>query len=280
MLLMGMITLSAFAANVTVNMNAVSKTMKLTNKATGVNVDVGTPSGTTYTFTAAAGDYVLTAYGTNGTTVNGTIGITVTDEAEQTFKVFTITAWATNSGWTLNTDYTIQASVSGKDGVARDIVVGNSVTAGRITIPMLDADTYICQFVLSAAKASAGYMTGTKTGTVSFNTNASMAIPMGLEYSITVPQEAELFLGTKSAHYKAFDQTMPESVTTQGSQKVYTFKLASAQNYNFRTWTADGMTYAGYFTANTDATKMPQLQFASSDYTSRIPGEVRRDNLA
>ena len=279
-LLMGMITLSAFAANVTVNMNAVSKTMKLTDKATGVNVDVGTPSGTTYTFTAAAGDYVLTAYGTNGTTVNGTIGITVTDEAEQTFKVFTITAWATNSGWTLNTDYTIQASVSGKDGVARDIVVGNSVTAGRITIPMLDADTYICQFVPSAAKASAGYMTGTKTGTVSFNTNASMAIPMGLEYSITVPQEAELFLGTKSAHYKAFDQTMPESVTTQGNQKVYTFKLASAQNYNFRTWTADGMTYAGYFTANTDATKMPQLQFASSDYTSRIPGEVRRDNLA
>ena len=149
MLLMGMITLSAFAANVTVNMNAVSKTMKLTDKATGVNVDVGTPSGTTYTFTAAAGDYVLTAYATNGTTVNGTIGITVTDEAEQTFKVFTITAWATNSGWTLNTDYTIQASVSGKDGVARDIVVGNSVTAGRITIPMLDADTYICQFVPS-----------------------------------------------------------------------------------------------------------------------------------
>lgn len=280
MLLMSMMTLSAHAAKVTVSMNAVSKTMTLTNKATGENVDVGTPSGTTYKFTADAGDYVLTAYATNGTTVNGTMDITVSDEAEQTFKVFTLTAYASNSGWTLGKDYTIETSITTRDGAVRTTVSGKSTTSGRITVVVLEGDTYLFNFVPSAARAAAGYLTGTRQGTVNFNVTASMAIPMSLDYSITVPQEAELFLGTKTAHFKSFDSVMPVSIANEGNNKVYTYKLADSQVYNYRTWTASGLTYAGHFTASTDAAKMPQLQFSTDDYTAHIPMEVRRDNLA
>ena len=271
---------SVVAANVTVNMNVASKTMVLVNKATNQNINVGTPSGTTYSFEADAGTYVLTGYASDGTTVNGSIEIAITDEAEQTFKIFTVTAYATNSGWTMGSDYSVDCYVSSREGAVRTVTVGSSVAAGRMTFLLMEGDTYVCNFIPSQDRADEGYITGTVSGTVNFNVNATMAIPMSVDYSVRVPENAEFFLGTKASHYKAFSEVSPAAVSTQGGSKTISYKLASGQTYNYRTWTTDGMTFAGYFTANTDATKMPELLFTDTDYQTADPSEISRDNLA
>ena len=84
----------AFASPVKMTMNNVSKTMTLATRA-GEAVATGDPANMVYTFDAPAGEYVLTAYATDGETVNGTIVLDVEDSAtEQEFKVITCTAYA------------------------------------------------------------------------------------------------------------------------------------------------------------------------------------------
>ncbi|MBO7546354.1 MAG: hypothetical protein J6T19_06605, partial [Paludibacteraceae bacterium] len=90
--------LTAMAGTVKITMNAISTTMTLAEKTTGTPVDVGEPANKVYNFTAPAGTYVLTAYDTDGTTVNGSLEIAVGDEALE-LVVYTVTAYATNSGW-------------------------------------------------------------------------------------------------------------------------------------------------------------------------------------
>ena len=98
----------ADAASVKVTMNSTSPTMSLVNKVTGDVIDVGEPASRVYSFDVPEGVYVLTAYGTNADVVNGTIDIHVTSEADQEFTVLTCTAYATNSGWVVDTDYTVE----------------------------------------------------------------------------------------------------------------------------------------------------------------------------
>lgn len=138
---------SMFAANIQVAMNSVSKTMSLTDKVTGEAVDVGTPSGMNYQFDAPAGTYVLTAYGTDGKTVNGTIELSVTEDAGQEFKVITCTAYATNSGWKADEDYMIEVEINTREGVRMNVTEGNSVTAGRKTFLALNGNSYYVSII-------------------------------------------------------------------------------------------------------------------------------------
>ena len=100
--------ISTKAADVTITMNSLSRTMNLTGKTLGNVIEIGDPTSYTYNFTADPGDYVLTGFQSDGTTSNGTIELTVTDEAVQSFQFYTITVGATNSGWTLGEDYTVE----------------------------------------------------------------------------------------------------------------------------------------------------------------------------
>lgn len=126
LLVAALAVISVSAANVVVKMNSVSKTMTLAEKATGTAVATGEPSGTTYTFEAPVGEYVLTGYASDGETVTGTIELAVTDEAKQEFTVFTVTAYATNKktvlvdgeeksvDWEEGTDYSVTTFAAGK----------------------------------------------------------------------------------------------------------------------------------------------------------------------
>ena len=109
---------SALATNVKITMNAVSTTMTLADKTTGNTVAVGEPANKVYSFSAAAGTYVLTAYDTDGETVNGTLELTIGDEDAE-LKLFTLTAYATNASWAYGTDYTINYRIVGKTGEER-----------------------------------------------------------------------------------------------------------------------------------------------------------------
>lgn len=275
---------SMFAAQVTVKMNSTSRTMTLVNKATNTPVETGEATSYAYTFEAEAGTYVLTSYASNGTTVNGTLEITVTADAEQTFTVQTCTAYATNKtdnvAWQYGSDYTIDVAVSGKDGSPRVLTLGNSTTAGRKTFNVLNGDSYTATFVPSVAHVAENYLPLVKTGTVTANPTISGAIPVGANLVVTAPADAQFVLGTKGAHFVDFTAVEPQSIATEGSNKVYTYFLADAQQYNYRTWKAGGLTNAGVLKMSADEAKRPQLAFADADYTAKDPHFIDRDVTA
>ena len=275
---------TAEAANVQVTMNTVSTTMSLTDVATGAAVDAGAPAARVYNFEAPAGEYLLTAYGTNGTTVNGTIVLNVADtDALQEFKVITNTAYVSNknsdgSQWTIeNGDYTLDLTVNTREGVRQTVTAGKSVTAGRYTFLALNGNSYNLAFVPSKEHQEEGYTTLYKAGTLTANVNVTGAIPKGENYTITAPADAELFLGLKFVHFTDFTAVEPIEVTEEGGYKKYTYYLAQGQVYNYRTWRKDGITQAGYFTMTADASKRPAIAFTDKDYTAYDPHGINHD---
>lgn len=277
MLMMLMCISSILAADVKVTMNTTSTTMTLADKATGAAVEIGEPASRVYSFTAPAGTYVLTAYATNGTTVNGTIEINVEDGAANEFSVLTCTAYATNSGWTADNDYTVEVDVNTREGVKQVITIGNSSTAGRKTFLALNGNSYYAQLIPNAEHQAEGYMTLYKGGTLTNGVNVNGAIPTGGDYTITMPKDAELYLGIKFAHFLKYQEIAPSKSEVKGDTKEVTYHLANSQQYNYRTWKTGGLTQAGYFTFNTDETKCPQLAFAAADYDAFGAKTVKHD---
>lgn len=271
----------AGATPVTVTMNAVSTTMTLVPKGADTAVETGAPVNNVYSFEVPAGEYVLTAYAKDGSTVNGTIAIAVADEAEtREFKVLTCTAYVTNkndegSVWSMAAgDYSLDVTVRNHDGQPQDITIGNSVTEGRNTFLALNGFSYMAAFVPSESHKAEGYTTFYKSGTVTFNANVNGAIPMSYDYSISVPEGASLFLGMKFTHFTDFTAVEPKQVEAKGDQTVFTYSLAAGQVYNYRTWMPGATTYAGYFTMNADETKRPEISFTAADYTAYNPKQV------
>lgn len=249
--LLCIVVINTMAADVTITMNATSRNIKLTNKQTGDPVDVGTmitSPNYTYSFTADPGDYILTAFQSNGTTSNGSIELAITDETVQVFQFYTIIAGATNSGWVVDTDYTVSTSLVSRDGASRTVTIGESTTTNRITFMVYKGDTYYVQFIPNAAHAAEGYLTYSGSATVTANATKSALIPMGYTCSVTIPKEATLFMGTKKSHFQKYDEVMPTSKVESDGTTVYNFTLGEKLQYNYRVSQSGRVPYTTYFT--------------------------------
>lgn len=264
--------LTATAAPVKVTMNSVSPTMTITAKGSDTKVETGEPENNIYTFDTPAGEYVLTAYATDGTTVNGTIVLNVADAAdEQAFAVLTNTAYVKNtnedeSPWTVeNGDYIIDFSVMTKEGDTQTVTIGNSETAGRKTILALNGNTLNIQYIPGEARQTEGYITAYLSGTLTYNRDVSGTIVRGNEKTITVPADAELSIGMKFAHFIDFTIVEPKSVKTEGDTKTYNYLLSPSQTYNYRTWREGGITQAG--------TGVP-TEFTDESYKTYDPKQI------
>lgn len=274
---------AAQAASVKVTMNAVSTTMKMTPKGSETPVETGDPTNKVYTFDVAPGEYTITGIATNGTTVNGSIDVTVTDAAEvQEFTVLTITTYATNKtdgvAWTIeNGDYTIGLKVCSREGVLFNSTVGKTTTAGRYSFLALSGHSYYVEFIPSEAHQAENYVTLYKNGTLTANTTASGAIPLSDYFTITVPQDASLLLARKEAHFVDFKYIAPISESVVDGQKALKYRLAYGQVYNYRTWMKDGLTQGGYFSIVEDVTKRPELNFTESDYKAFNPQQINHN---
>lgn len=276
---LGTLGINAEAAKVSIKMNSTSKIMTLTSKTTGEKVETGPISDSEYSFDAPAGLYVLTAYGSDGKTVNGSIDLTVTDTPEiQQFTLLTCTIYADNPGWSLeNGDYTIDATVNTREGVNLNSETGASNSSGKYSLLAFAGNSYEVEFIPSETHRSEGYGTLYKTGTLTADITINGKIPMCGEYTITIPSEAELEIGLKKAHFIDFKRVAPTSTATKGDYKEVTFNLAQGQVYTYRTWMAGGLTQAGYFTYAADETKRPKLHFTKNDYEAFAPETIIHD---
>ncbi|MCH5345559.1 MAG: hypothetical protein J1E63_00525 [Muribaculaceae bacterium] len=272
------ISLTALSNPVIVKMNATSTTMTLAERATGNEVALPAPVNREYSLDLEPGQYTLSGY--DGSTLNGTIVLNVTDSTStQQFTVLTCTAYVTNkdggTAWNVeNGDYTLDVTVNSREGVGIIQTPGKSTTTGRYTFLALNGNSYNAAFIPSEQHRAEGYMTLYRGGTLTANVNISGAIPMGGDFSLTVPADAELQLGIKFTHFTDFTPVDPNEVETTADGRVFHFTLANGQVYNYRTWKAGGLTHGGYFTMNTDASKCPVITFTEDDFAKADPKAI------
>lgn len=267
------------AATVTVNMNNVSPTMSLVEKESGTPVDIGEPEQQKYSFTAPAGEYVLTAYGTDAETVNGTIIVKVNDtEEEQAFSILTATLYVDNkhsdgTPWTVaNGDYTIDVKVMSREGDIYAVTVGNSVTEGQNTVLAFNGNTCHATFY-PGEEYKDTHMPLHLSGTLTWCTSISGSIPTAVNCEMIIPADAEFFVGIKSTHYVPFTSVEPHDVTVEGDIKHITYRLADGQGYNLRTWKPGGLTHAGTFWASSGRS----ITFTEECYDALNPKQVNHD---
>ena len=286
LLLFGLLigTIPVIANPVIVKMNAVSRTMTIKPVDTDETIEIGTPSiSYEYSLELNPGKYEVTGYGTDGNTVNGKIMINVTDSlTTQQFTVITCTAYVTNklengsTPWNIeNGDYALKVKVNTREGEKIEQTPGTSVTANRYTFLALNGNSYNVAFEPSEKHQAEGYMTLYRGGTLTANVNVTGAIPVGGDFSITIPAEAELEVGMKFTHFTDFTRIEPKSVENAKGGKTYNYILANGQVYNYRTWKSGGLTHGGYFTMNaTDSSKCPIISFIDSDYAKADPKAI------
>ncbi|MBO4943079.1 MAG: hypothetical protein J6C95_06590 [Muribaculaceae bacterium] len=272
------------AAKVELKMNAVSTTMTLAHKESGESVDAGEPVDKIYTFETEPGQYILTAYATDGKTINGTIEISIGDSAAvQTRSIITSTAYITNkhddnTPWTVeNGDYTLEVKVCSREGEMQNITIGNSSTAGRKTFLAMTGNTYYATFSPSETNRSEGYTDLYKSGTLTGNINVSGKIPQGGHYTISTPSDAHFVLARKEGHFADFIPVEPVETIEEGNELKLTYYLAQGQVYNYRTWREGGLTQGGYFTYAADETKRPVLNFSEADYEAFGPKTIKHN---
>lgn len=277
--------MSIQAANVkvSVKMNSTSPWMSLVDKATGDTISVGEAYSQVYTFNAPHGTYVLTAYAKDSATINGTIELNVSaDSMQQEFIVLTNTVYATNkhedkTNWEVDKDYTITVDVSTREGERMVVTLGNSVTAGRKTFLALNGNSYYVSFIPNEAHQAEGYMTSDRSGTLTGGITVSGAIPMGGDYIVTLPADAEVFIGKKFSHFTNFTKVEPSKTEVEGNNKKVYYRLADNQVYNFRTWKTGGLTQGGYFTMDIDGGENSYLKFSDSHYEAFGPKTIKHD---
>ncbi|MDR1563260.1 MAG: chitobiase/beta-hexosaminidase C-terminal domain-containing protein [Dysgonamonadaceae bacterium] len=260
-----LITVTAIPENmvsISITMNSNSPKMTLTPKGSEQFVTAGTGAGNTYCYKANPGEYILTGY-TSGDVETGTIELTISDDAVQSFSLTTVSAFAYNSGWALGTDYEMECFANSREGISRVITVTNgSVFVGRGSFLMHVGDTYTINYTVSEARVGEGFLPAFNyTGTVTAGTaSASPTIPKGTVYSILVPKEASVYVGGKrgaitqstgGVHYVAFTESVSDSSKVEGdSKKRYYYTLGDGCNYNFKVSQPGKLTNGGKFKAS------------------------------
>lgn len=274
------------ATQVCLEVNKVSSSVTLESVETGEPVAIGSPDKSMrYSFDATPGRYLLTAYATDGSTVNGTIVVEIVANPQPTpdydgydvqqLKLITCTAYATNRDWSVDRgDYTLDVKVSTREGEFQDMVPGHSINPGRLTFLALEGHTYYATFSPSDAHRAEGYTDVYKSGTLNWNVNVSCSIPKAAPLAVTLPQGTVLDLGVKFSHFVDFTPVAPQSVEDKDGKTVYSYSLAEGQVYNYRASLAGGLTHAGYFTMAA-GDKAPDLSFTDADFQAAGPDMVK-----
>ena len=268
---------SAFATDVTVTMNTKSKLIQsLVNIATNDSVSVDEPDGTKYTFDDLPdGSYRLTATDADGKTVSGTIQLDV-DADHTAFTIFSPEVNVKNTDWVLGTDYSLSLTVTNAEANIVNTTIGQYIN-GHSMFLVLNGNTYYLELIPSEAHQAEGYLPATYSGTVNFNNIITAEAPMSYLYSVSVPADANFFVGTKTAHFVKFKEVAHVSVETADTVKTYTYRLADKQQYNYRVSAPGKLTHAGIFTMSGDETKRPELAFTDDDLTALAPNFIDHD---
>ncbi len=243
-----------------ITMNNVSPTMTLADE-NGNPVDIGEPESRKYTFSVTPGKYILTAYGTDGETVNGTIGIIVTEDEKQSFNIFTQTINCSTADWAYERDYRIDdLKVREKSGAEREnVTIGKRASnSDKITFLTLNGDSFSFNFTPVGDKEDK-YFSAYKEGTIVSNNDIFITPSQKAGLKVTIPyadenadniNDYELEVGTLSTYYiYRYEEPVDDIVDRTLEKETISYEVSENTKYFYRVsnpYDTEVVTYGNY----------------------------------
>ena len=276
--------------NVKITMNSVSTAMKLTDSE-GNDVKLNQPENKVYELSLKPGYYVLTGFDKDGITVNGTIGLNITEDNGQSFDILTVTAGCSGAAasWTYGNDYTFENfNIQSKSGEKRTDISMGVLASNTLknTFLVFKGDTYGFWFTPSKTHMES-YAVTFQTGTVTANASKTISPALKHTLEVTIPYEDlnsdgvndfGLEVGTLSTYYiYSYNEYIGREVITADNNtygydvEVLTFETAKNASYFYRVvnpYNYDAVTYGDYVTVkdNTSVDVTKEEMYIGTDY--------------
>ena len=198
-----------------------------------------------YTLTVPVGDYWVEGYDENGD-CNGGLSLSVKAGKSEIKIQRVYQIYATNSGWVLGEDYTVDVKVTSADNQVRTVALGKANSWGTVytSCIFVAGDTVEATFTPDAEKhpdenAATVKKTLTSTATISAKCNT------GVNVTFSVPEGSTITVGTLTNYY-VYSYVEPVS-TNQ-------YRLNSGETYFYRVQNPNGVTYWDYVSWDKDTT--------------------------
>lgn len=270
-LLSAVCCLDVSATPVTVQLNALSTSMKFVSNESGKEVEIGTPSeeNGAFEFECTPGLYTIHLFDAEDV-ATGSVETTVGEEA-LSLQIFNVSGYCSNLGWKLGEDYDIpfdKISVSQQQGGSRNVtpVIYDNGTRNVVTFPVFISDTYTIHYI-PLGRYAYSHAPAIGSGTVTYNVNNNVTIAPWDVFTFTAPKDADVFVGYKIRHFIPFEEQIPVSVNEEGDNKVYTYRVPS-DTYNYRVSRPGCVTVTGRFKSSDMKVTVTdeQLNAYSPDY--------------
>ena len=224
------------------------KYLKLYTYIDGVKGDTNlladvTIANAAYTLTLPVGDYWVEGYDANDD-CNGGLSLTVKagKNAAKIQRVYQI--YASNSGWVLGTDYTVDVKLTSADNQVRGIELGTANSWGKVytSCIFVSGDTLEVTFIPDAEKHPDENKAVVKK-TVTETATATASCRTGATVTLTVPAGSTVTMGTLAKYYV---YSYIEPVSRDEATNTVTYRVDQNTDYFYRVQNPDGVTYWDY----------------------------------
>ena len=232
------------------------KYLKLYTYTDGVKGDTDlladvTIANAAYTLTLPVGDYWVEGYDANDD-CNGGLSLTVKagENAAKIQRVYQI--YASNSGWVLGTDYTVDVKLTSADNQVRGIELGTANSWGKVytSCIFVSGDTLEVTFIPDAEKHPDENKAVVKK-TVTETATATASCRTGATVTLTVPAGSTVTMGTLAKYYV---YSYIEPVSRDAEANTVTYRVDQNTDYFYRVQNSSGVTYWDYASWKTDTT--------------------------
>ena len=210
-----------------------------------------TPANAAYTLTLPVGDYWVEGYDANDD-CNGGLSLSVKAGKSEIKIQRVYQIYATNSGWVLGEDYTVDVKVTSADNQVRTVALGKANSWGTVytSCIFVAGDTVEATFTPDAEKhpdenAATVKKTLTSTATISAKCNT------GVNVTFSVPEGSTITMG-KLANYYVYSYIDP--VSRDEATNTVTYRVDQNTDYFYRVQNPKGVTYWDYKRWSADET--------------------------
>lgn len=197
-----------------------------------------------YTLTVPVGDYWVEGYDKNGD-CNGGLVLTVEPGIKNEFKLQRVyQIYASNSGWALDEDYTLDVKLISADNQVRTIQLGKADCWGTVyaSCIFVSGDTLEVTFTPDAEKHPDENVATVKK-TLTDTATVSATCKVGVNITFDVPENSTVTVGTLTNYYV---YSYVEPVSRDEATNTVTYRVDQNTDYFYRVQNPNGVTYWDY----------------------------------
>ena len=190
------------------------------------------------------GDYWVEGYDENGD-CNGSLVLTVEPGIKNEFKLQRVyQIYASNSGWALDEDYTLDVKLISADNQVRTIQLGKADCWGTVyaSCIFVSGDTLEVTFTPDAEKHPDENVATVKK-TLTDTATVSATCKVGVNITFDVPENSTVTVGTLTKYYV---YSYIEPVSRDEATNTVTYRVDQNTDYFYRVQNPNGVTYWDY----------------------------------